>query len=84
MSTPISSSSSLTRRPMVALSRLQTTRETAKTQPKMVAAPSNWAPKVALALENGTTIRPNRPHTPCTEMAPTGSSIFRRSKATMA
>src|SRR5690606_32840286 len=44
---------------------------------------SNCAPKVASALVAGTIRQPQIPTTPCTEMAPTGSSIFRRSRPRM-
>ncbi|CSA65089.1 Uncharacterised protein [Vibrio cholerae] len=83
MSIPSISSSSETRIPIVALSTPQTTRLAPNTHAKITAAPSNCAPKVASALLSGTTIRPKKPHTPWTEIAPTGSSIFSLSRPIM-
>ncbi len=46
------------------------------TQTKMVAAPMICAEKLASEFVKGTASRPQRPTTPCTEIAPTGSSIL--------
>ena len=51
-----------------------------KTQTKIVAAPINCPLNVEALLVTGTNNKPSRPTTPCTEIAPTGSSIFNLSK----
>ena len=83
ISRPSYSSSSLTRIPMLSLSAYQTSRLAAKTQANIVAAPIIWPLKLESPLVIGTSSKPNRPMTPCTEIAPTGSSIFRRSIPTI-
>ena len=50
---------------------------------KINAAPVSCALIVASLLDNGTHINPRNPATPCTEIAPTGSSILMRSKPTI-
>ena len=84
ISTPSYSSCSLTRIPMTAFKMPQTIRLVPKTQTNIVAAPISWPLNDEPSLVNGTSSSPNRPTTPCTEMAPTGSSIFSLSNVIMA
>ena len=76
MSTPDSSSSSDTRIPIKAFSASQTNIEATNTHTKIVKAPTICPENETSALVNGTAKRPHKPTTPCTEIAPTGSSIL--------
>src|SRR5690625_2651811 len=75
-STPLYSSSSVTRRPIIILNSPQTMKLVTNTHTNRVTAPMICAKKLASELVNGTANSPQIPTTPCTEIAPTGSSIF--------
>ncbi len=61
----------------------QTMSDMTKVQTKIARVPSSWPMNVASPLDRSTAKRPQIPHTPWTEIAPTGSSILIRSKATI-
>ena len=82
-SDPTISSSSDILIPITALITDQTMSDTTKVHVKIARVPSNCPMKVASPLESRTAKIPQIPHTPCTEMAPTGSSILILSNATI-
>src|SRR5210317_107306 len=83
MSTPSYSSSSETLMPSVFFRMIQTTRLARKVQKKIEAIPTIWPTKEASPLLNNTASTPQIPTVPCTEMAPTGSSILKLSSITI-
>src|SRR6056297_3695549 len=62
--------------PNTALITAQTTKEATKVQARIVPRPASCASSVASSLESTTANSPHMPTTPCTEIAPTGSSIL--------
>ena len=69
--------------PSTCFRRNQTTKLTPNTHPKIVSAPIIWPAKDTSALVSGTSRSPSRPQVPCTEIAPTGSSILTLSRKTI-
>ena len=66
--------------PITSFRAYHTSRLVTNTQAKIAPAPINWPTKVVPSLLSGTINKPNKPTTPCTEIAPTGSSIFSLSR----
>lgn len=70
------SSSAETRMPAVFPITNQTMKVVTNTHARIDTRPSNWAPSFASGFVKQTASRPHMPATPCTEIAPTGSSIL--------
>ncbi len=81
MSSPRSSSSRSTRRPIVARISQSSAKATGKHSPPIAATPMSCGSSAKSGANSPTASVPQMPQTRCTEIAPTGSSSLARSSA---